>query len=161
MKFNICSASDSYKFQHWNMYPKDTEKIYSYFESRKGAKFDKTIFFGLQYFLKEYFSGKVVTAEKIATAKKRINAHLGPDAFNEAGWQYILDKYDGKLPVLIKALPEGTAVPVSNAIMTVENTDPKCAWLTNYLETVLSEIWAPCTVASQSYAVKSLLTEDL
>jgi nicotinamide phosphoribosyltransferase len=161
MNFNICSASDSYKFQHWNMYPKDTEVIYSYLESRVGAKFDKTIFFGLQYFLKNYFTGKVVTAEKIAQAKKRIDGHLGPNAFNEAGWQYILDKYDGRLPLLIKALPEGTAVPTNNALMTIENTDPNVPWLTNYLETVLSQIWAPSTVATLSYAIRGLLVEYL
>ena len=34
----------------------------------------------------------------------------------------------------IKAVPEGTLVPTRNVLFTVENTDPRCYWLTNYLE---------------------------
>jgi len=48
MKHNICTLTDSYKISHYDMYPKDTEVVYSYFESRKGAKYNKTLFFGLQ-----------------------------------------------------------------------------------------------------------------
>ncbi len=50
-------------------------------------------------------------------------------------------KYDGALPVMIRAVPEGTPVDVSNALMVVECTDPKCYWLVNYLETLLLQIW--------------------
>jgi nicotinamide phosphoribosyltransferase len=143
------------------MYPENTEYNYAYLSARVGAKFAKTVLSGYQYYLINYFAGKVVTAAKIAEAKRRINLHLGPGAFNEAGWQYILDECDGKLPLLIKALPEGTPVNGDNALITVENTDPNCAWLTNYVETILSQVWAPCTVASLSYAVKKKLEEYL
>ena len=34
--------------------------------------------------------------------------------------------------------------------MTVENTDPELPWVTNYVETLLSMIWYPSTVATQS-----------
>jgi nicotinamide phosphoribosyltransferase len=30
-------------------------------------------------------------------------------------------------------VPEGTVVPCHNVLMTIENTDPECFWLTNYL----------------------------
>ena len=46
---NIILATDSYKLTHWRQYPPDTEVVYSYFESRAGAKFPYTVFFGLQY----------------------------------------------------------------------------------------------------------------
>ncbi len=48
MNKNIILATDSYKLIHWKMYPQDTEYVYSYFESRKGATYDETVFFGLQ-----------------------------------------------------------------------------------------------------------------
>jgi nicotinamide phosphoribosyltransferase len=116
--------SDSYKASHYRQYPKGTEKVYSYLESR-GGKFDNTMFYGLQYFIKKYLVGKVVTEEKIQQAKKVWNAHLGDGMFNEEGWRYILEKHNGYLPIRIKAVPEGTPVRISNVLVTVENTDPK------------------------------------
>lgn len=158
MKKNIITMTDSYKLTHWAMYPEGTEKVYSYFESRNGAKFNKTIFFGLQYFLKEYLEGPVVTRDGIEEAAKLCKAHFGSEKyFNRDMWTYILEKYRGYLPISIKAVPEGTPVPVSNVLMTIVNTDDRCAPLTNHLETLLSQIWAPCTVATLSYEVYKLI----
>src|SRR4029078_6865471 len=123
---NICLMSDSYKFSHWKQYPPKTEKVYSYFESRVGAKFDRTVFFGLQYFLEKYLMGRPVTQEKIDYAEGRVNSHMGAGTFNRAGWEHILNKHNGRLPVEIKAVPEGTSVPTDNVLMTIENTDPAC-----------------------------------
>ena len=162
-KFNICTASDSYKFQHWNMLPKNTNKVYSYFESREGAEYESTVFFGLQYLLKEYFTGSVVTRAKIDLAQKRVNAHLGSDkAFNIEGWNYILEKFGGRLPLRIKAVPEGTPVPTGNVMMTVENIGGvPTKWITNYFETILTHIWAPSTVATVSYHAKQMMKKYL
>lgn len=154
MKHNIITLTDSYKVGHYNMYPKDTEIVYSYFESRKGALYNETEFFGLQYISKEYLLGRQVTNEKIKRAKEIIDIHLGPGVFNEDGWKYILNKYDGCLPIKIMAVPEGLPIPTNNVLMTVQNTDPKCWWLTNYLETLLSHVWSSSTVASLSREVK-------
>ena len=68
---------------------------------------------------------QVVTEEKIEQAKEFVLAHMG-DAknFNEEGWRYILEKHGGKLPLTIRAVPEGTIVPNSNVLFTMENTDP-------------------------------------
>lgn len=70
-------------------------------------------------------SPQVVTEEKIAQAKEFVLAHMG-DAknFNEEGWRYILEKHGGKLPLVIRAVPEGTCMPTSNVLFTMENTDP-------------------------------------
>ena len=158
MKNNIITLTDSYKFNHWNQYPQGTEYVYSYFEARTGAKYNKTVFFGLQYFLKEYLEGKVVTREGIEWAARLSKAHFGSDnMFNRGMWEHILNKHDGNLPVIIKAVPEGTAIPINNALMTVINTDPLCAPLTNHLETLLSQVWAGCTTATLSYEVYKLL----
>lgn len=161
MKDNILLMTDSYKFTHWKQYPPKTEKVFSYLESR-GGDFDEVVFFGLQYLLKKYLAGKVVTKEKIDEAEAIVTMHLGNRRlFNRAGWEYILDKYEGRLPVRIKAVPEGTPVPVSNALMTIENTDPNCFWLTNYLETLLVQVWYPCTVATLSRNMKGLIASFL
>lgn len=158
---NILLLTDSYKLSQWKQYPPKTEVVYSYFESR-GGKFPKTMFFGLQYFLKEYLEGVVVTKEMIDEAEEFTKTHIGrDDCFNRKGWEYILEKYDGKLPVSIKAVPEGTLVNNHNVLMTIENTDPKCWWLTNYLETLLVQVWYPSTVATQSYYMKEIILRYL
>ena len=153
---NICLLTDSYKITHHYFYPKGTQKIYSYLESRVGAEFNKTIFYGLQYIIKKYLEGKIVTQEKIDEADRLMQAHLGQDIFNREGWQFILDEYDGRLPIEINAVPEGTPVDVGNVLMTVENTDDECYWLPNYLESLLLQVWFPSTVATLSAEVKKL-----
>lgn len=153
---NICLLTDSYKVTHHYFYPKGTEKIYSYLESRVGAEFNKTIFYGLQYILKKYLEGQVVTQERIDEADKLISSHIGPGFFNKSGWQYILDEHDGYLPIEIKAVKEGTPVDVSNVLMTVENTDKESFWLVNYLESLLLQVWYPSTVATLSAEIRKL-----
>ena len=153
---NICLLTDSYKVTHHYFYPEGTEKIYSYLESRVGAEFNKTIFYGLQYIIKKYLEGQIVTEDKIDEADKLMTAHLGEGIFNRAGWEYILDKHNGKLPIEIKAVPEGTPVDVSNVLMTVENTDKRSYWLPNYLESLLLQVWYPSTVATLSAEVRKL-----
>lgn len=161
MRKNIITKTDSYKLSHAVQYPKGTENVYSYFESRVGAKYDETVFFGLQYFLKEYLAGEVATMEKLEQAKKLADDHVGPGIFNYEGWKYIIEKHGGKLPVRIKAVPEGTPVTVSNVLMTVEVTDPKCFWLTNYLETLLVQVWYGSTVSTQSREMKKTILKYL
>ena len=153
---NIILCSDSYKYSHWKQYPEDTSTVYSYFESRNGALYNKTTFFGLQYLLKKHLVGQVVTKDKILQAKAIMDSHV-PGQFNIEGWEYIYNTYQGRLPVRIKAVPEGRAVDTSNVLMTIENLDPKCFWLTNYLETILTHVWYPSTVASTSLYVKEML----
>ncbi len=161
MHNNILLLTDSYKLSHYKQYPPNTSQIYSYFESR-GGKFDHITFFGLQYLLKNYLAGTVITQQKIDQAAKLYTAHFGTDTlFNRAGWQYILDKHQGRLPVRIKAVAEGTVVPAHQVMMTVENTDPACYWLTNFLETLLVQLWYPCTVATISREVRSLILHYL
>lgn len=152
--------TDSYKASHYKQYPKGTTNVYSYLESR-GGKFNKTLFFGLQYILKQYLTGQVVTREKIEEADEFFTAHMGPGTFYREGWEHILNEHGGKLPIRIKAVPEGTAVDYKNVLMTIENTDDKCFWLTNYLETLLVQVWYPITVATQSYFCKRIINDYL
>jgi nicotinamide phosphoribosyltransferase len=160
MSNNICTMSDSYKGTHWPQYPKGTSKVYSYLESR-GGKFNNTLFYGLQILMKKHLVGQVVTERKIQSAKKLWDAHVGPGIFNESGWRHILEKHNGYLPLKIKAVPEGTVVPTSNVLVTVENTDPEVPWLTNYIETLLLQVWYPITVGTLSREIKKVLIKYL
>lgn len=160
---NIVTATDSYKVSHHLQYPEGTEALYSFFESRGGV-FPAVTFFGLQYVLKRYLVGEVVTKEKIARARRLFAAHFGGTSFfNEMAWNHIVEEYGGKLPIRIKAVPEGTTVSTRNVLMTVENSvdDPQLPWLTNYVETILSQVWYPSTVATQSRMMRKLVAEYL
>ncbi len=154
--FNIILATDGYKVTHWKQYPPGTEIVYSYLESR-GGKFPSTIFFGLQYYLKRYLEGVVITQAKIDEADEKLGPYIGPEHYNRAGWEHILKEHGGRLPVRIRAVPEGADITVKNVLMTIENTDPNCFWLTNFLETMLVKVWYSITVATQSnYARRKL-----
>jgi len=159
-RMNTLFLADSYKISHHLQYPPGTSTIFSYFESR-GGKWDKTVFFGLQYILKKYLCGVVVTKEMIDEAEDLFQQHFGSNIFNRSGWEYILEKHGGKLPVRVRAVPEGTVVNTRNVLFTVENTDKEVAWLTNYLETLLVEAWYPITVATNSWACKQLMIKYL
>ncbi len=155
---NLILATDSYKLSHHVQYPRGTESVYSYFEARVGARFDSTVFVGLQHLIKEYLAGVVVDQDDIEEAAELAALHFGtPEIFHRAGWEHIVREHGGRLPVRIRAVAEGTPVPVSNVLMTVENTDPAAFWLTNFLETLLTHVWYPSTVSSLSRAVKQVL----
>ncbi len=76
--------------------------------------------------------------------------------------EHILNKHGGYLPLHIKTVPEGTVVPISNAVGTIENTDPKTAWLSSYVETpFLRATWYGTTVATISWEIKQLILSYL
>lgn len=150
--------TDSYKVGMNLMYPQGTTGVYSYIESR-GGRYDQTVFFGLQAFIKEYLLDPITQAD-IDIAEEIITAHGEP--FNREGWEYILHEHAGYLPVVIKSVPEGSVVPTKNVLVTIENTDPKCFWLTTYLETaLLRAVWYPTTVATQSWTIKQVIKHYL
>lgn len=157
MNNNLLLDTDSYKASHYLQYPANTTRVFSYIESR-GGKYGQTVFFGLQYMLKEYLS-KPITKEMVEEADAFFKVHGEP--FNKEGFMYIVEKHNGYLPLRIKAVKEGTVVPTSNVLMTVENTDPECFWLTSYMETALLRVWYPITVATQSWHCKQIIKEFL
>jgi len=160
MKRNILLQCDSYKMSHWVQYPPGSDGYFGYIEARGSTNgTEKTLFFGLQMFIKEYLLTPF-TQEDIYEAVGFAKAHGEP--FNREGWQYILDAYKGYIPVVIKAAPEGSLIPLSNALVTVECTDPKCFWVGSYIETMLHRaVWYPTTVATNSYECKQVIKKYL
>jgi nicotinamide phosphoribosyltransferase len=155
---NLILKTDSYKASHYKQYPPDSTKVYSYIESR-GGEFAETVFFGLQMFLKKYFI-EPFTFFDIHQAEDFFKGHGLP--FNKDGWAHILMEHDGFLPILIKAVPEGSVIPTGNILCSIENTDPECFWLTSYLEMMLLRaIWYPTTVATISRKAKEIIYKYL
>jgi nicotinamide phosphoribosyltransferase len=152
MENNRVIDTDSYKASHWLQYPPNTTLVHSYLESRGSERdYAATVFFGLQFILKRYFA-QPITREEIEEAGEFIEPHGEP--FNRAGWLRLLEKHGGRLPLRIRAVPEGSVVPVKNVLMTIENTDAEFYWLTSWFETQLLRIWYPVTVATQSFYIK-------
>lgn len=154
---NLLLNTDSYKASHWLQYPPGTDATFFYVESR-GGLYDRTVFFGLQAILKDYLA-KPITHADVDTARDLFAAHGVP--FNEDGWRYIVDHHAGLMPIRIRAVPEGTVVPVHNALMTIESTDPNAFWVPSYLETMLLRIWYPVTVATISWHAKQTIRQFL
>ncbi len=155
---NLILNTDSYKASHYLQYPEKTETIFSYIESRGGI-FPETVFFGLQILLKEYLVHPI-TLEMIEEAAEFWEQHGEP--FHQDGWLSLLQKYNGYLPIRIRAVPEGSVIPTQNVLVTIENTDPEFYWLPQYLETLLLRgVWYPTTVASQSYVIKKIIYDYL
>lgn len=161
MKINPTTCLDFYKTDHALQYPKGTEVVYSNFTARSAThaamsdKWDgKIVFFGLQGFIQwflidlwntEFFSKP--KDQVVAKYKRRMDAALGQDAVNVERIAALHDL--GFLPLQIKALPEGSRVNLRVPLFTVVNTIAEFFWLTNYIETAISdEIWKPITIAT-------------
>jgi nicotinamide phosphoribosyltransferase len=155
---NIVINTDAYKTSQFVQYPPGTKYVSSYIESR-GGRYDKMVFFGAQMLIKNYLTQKV-TKKLVDRAERKCKKAGIP--FNREGWDYIVDKLDGKLPVEIRAVKEGTIIESKNVMLQIINTDEKCFWLTSYLETMLLRgIWYPTTVATQSWSIKQDILKGL
>jgi len=144
---SIILDADSYKMSHFAMYPENTNAMFSYIEARTTG--DTIIPFGLQMWIKKNLLTPITLAN-INEAEDICKLHGVP--FNRAGWEYILDKYNGFLPIKIRGIPEGTPTPSQTPLFTVECTDPEVWWLASSIETSLQRgVWYPTTIASNDY----------
>jgi nicotinamide phosphoribosyltransferase len=162
---NPLLLTDGYKVDHRRQYPTGTSLVYSNWTPRKSRIEDiqEVVFFGLQFFIKKYiledFENHFFKQPKDKVIKeynRRINNYLGE---NQVGSKHIEDLHDlGYIPMVFKALPEGSAVPVRVPMFTMYNTKPEFFWLTNYFETLLSAvIWMPCTSATIAKQYRKVL----
>lgn len=162
MQSNICNNTDAYKLTQHLMYRKDLNGISSYAENRKGAIFPDAIFFSLQMILIDNLEGQVVTEKKILDAQKRSERRFGTARyFNKDMWYHILHKHDGRLPLEIKAVPEGSRVPISNVLYSIDATDEKCVPLVQHVETLLMRFWYGQQVATDIFYIRQYLRRML
>jgi nicotinamide phosphoribosyltransferase len=167
MKTSPILLKDGYKVGHKFQYPEGTTLVYSNLTPRKSRVegSDHIVFFGLQYFIKEYLMRqfddnffKMPKDEALRMYRRRIDNYLGKDSIP---FDHIADLHDlGYLPLEIKALPEGALVPMKVPIFTIKNTKPAFFWLTNMLETLTSTIlWKPCTSATTAFHYLKTFTQ--
>lgn len=159
-------ATDGYKVGHHKMYPKGTTLVYSNFTPRsnkhapKGC--DKVVSFGQQMVVRQivdlfneefFWKNKQEVCQEV---KREYELYLGQE-YDVSHIERLWDRQS--LPVIIKSLPEGTLVPMGIPVLTIRNTDPDFYWITNFLETLISNLlWKPMTSATIAFQYKKLLT---
>jgi len=156
---------DFYKISHRLMYPEGMEICYSTWTPRASRMKDvnEVVVFGNQAFVKEYlveffnknFFG--IPKEKMASDYRRIIKNtLGVANPDSSHLEALHDL--GYLPLLVKAIPEGTKIPLRTPALTIQNTDKRFFWLTNYIETLIScELWGAYTAATIAYEYRKIL----
>lgn len=148
--------TDSYKYSHYLLYPDEMTSMMSYIEAR-GGEFNECTLFSMQYHMHKYLSKPITEADVF---KEELYATAHGEPFNKDGWLRIVREHNGIPPVRIRAIPEGLVVPIKNAIMTIEYRK-KDAWIVNWLETALSRVWGPSTVAMISREQKKVIKHYL
>jgi nicotinamide phosphoribosyltransferase len=152
---------DFYKVGHPAQYPKDTTLVYSNFTPRGTRRTSSrgVIAFGFQYLVREYFIDQFrenffdrPKDEVLKAYKRRVDNALGPGT----DITHIADLHElGYLPLVVKALAEGTLVPYRVPVLTIRNTKPEFFWLTNMVETLLSLVlWKPMTSATTAFYMR-------
>jgi nicotinamide phosphoribosyltransferase len=165
-------ALDSYKVGHKPQYPDGTELVYSNFTPRSAVHanmpegFDgKVVNFGLQGMIMDFFIGtwnrEFFQRDRdtvVAEYQRRMDTFLGKGAVD---CSHIGELHDlGYLPLRIKAIPEGERVNIKVPLFTVVNTLPQFFWLTNYVETIMSnEGWKSITIATIAYEYRRILNK--
>lgn len=166
MNLNPLNYIDAYKYGHREQYPPNTRRVFSNYTPRASRLpgVSSMVFFSLQYFVQEYLIRQfhVNFFQKrrdivLKEYKRRRDGMLG-----EGDWpHYIGELHElGYLPLCIKALPEGSLVPIKVPALIMYNTDERFGWLTNYFETILSTtIWMGCNSATIAREYRKLLQE--
>lgn len=154
---NFITDVDSYKGSHHLLYRRDLNGMMAYIESR-GGRYGKTVWAGLQGILLDCFCTPITKA-MVEEAKALFEGHGVP--FPYEGWMRIVEVHGGRMPLIIRAVPEGKIIPVSNVLATIEVTDPELLWLLTWVETKLMRVWYPTTVATKSYYCKRVIWETL
>jgi len=169
MKINPLFATDFYKVGHIKQYPNGTEVVYSNFTPRSNSYAPKSevadgkiVVFGVQGFIQQFLINTwnenffSLPKEEVVT---RYKTFIDKALCDDVDVSHIEALHDlGYLPLCIKALPEGSVVNPKIPVVTVVNTLPEFFWLSNYIETVLSnELWKPMTVASIARQYRMLL----
>lgn len=156
--------SDTYKQCHDRMYPVGLTKLVSYWVPRKSMleAQDKMVFFGLQAFIKEYLIDYFNENFFSLTEDEVLELYTDSMDIQIGRENYDLDKiiklYSfGYLPLEIRALPEGTLVPMGVPCIEITNTHDDFAWLVQWIECILQvELWKPCCHATIGYMYRQI-----
>lgn len=161
MKINPIFLKDFYKVGHFAQYPKGTSLIFNNFTPRKSRMdgVNHSVFFGLQYFIKEYLQNKFKDFFSHPVNPYNYIEFMKETLGENENHYHIHELYQlGYLPIAIYALPELSVVPNGVPAMVMYNTHPDFYWLPNMLETLLScTLWGACTSATIAREYRLLL----
>lgn len=151
--YNPILDTDSYKPSHYRQLPKNSQYVSEYVESR--SEDVDIVFFGLKQQLHKWEQNPITEA-MIREANDYLVPHGVP--FNKEGWEYIVDVHEGRLPLAIEAVPEGTVVRGQNVVAQLINTDERLPWLPGYVEPpMLRSCWYPSSVATLSRECRKVI----
>jgi nicotinamide phosphoribosyltransferase len=158
LKISLICRIDSYKFSHPFAYPDGIKGMTSYGEAR--VKPDVVIIpFGMQLLLKRYLTQRITMAD-IDAAETFSEAHFGRKLFARKQWEKVVHVYDGFLPLIIRAVPEGTPIRGGQPIYTVTVLDEDLFWMSAGFETMIQRgIWYPTTIATNDYDIKGKIKQ--
>jgi nicotinamide phosphoribosyltransferase len=153
LPYNSLIDEDSYKVPQWMFYRPGLRRVYSFLESR-GGEHSELMLAGLQPLL--YKLGQPVQDWEIEEAGEFFAKHFGfTSYFNRQMWDEIVNKHDRKLPLEIRAVPEGLMLPKKTPLVTVENTSDACASLVGFKETMLMrDVWPASSIATRIFRMK-------
>lgn len=159
-KINPAIMSDSYKVSHFLMYP-DAKQMSAYGGFRKAypeMEDNRFVFYGIRYIIENYVSVKW-TEEDAEIAEHFYNTYNV--AHTQHPWpRHLFLKFirenDGYFPVTIQALPEGSVAYIGTPVYQMTATD-EYAPLVTFLETIMTMLWYPSTVATLSRMTKDLI----
>lgn len=168
---------DFYKTSHKPCYPKGMTHLFS-MQSCRSDKYSRVkgvnVIHGIQAMVKEFlidhFNDNFFNRPKWAVVKEyqRLIYHtvINPfdksiDKSEDVDASHIAALHDlGYLPIKLKAVKEGTILPVKTPFLTIENTHEDFFWLTNYLETLIStQVWGAITSATTAYEYNRIAKE--
>lgn len=157
LKISLILRTDSYKFAHPFAYPDiNIEAMTSYGVAR--VKRSQVIVpFGMQLFVKKYLT-ETITMDDVNAAESFAMAHFGRPLFDRKSWEKVVNVYNGKLPLVIRAVPEGMKIAGGLPMYTVSVFDRDLFWMSAAFETMIQRgNWYPTTIATKDYEVKQKL----
>ena len=179
--------TDTYKSAHLLMYEKAMEmRAYGSFrQSYEKTKDNRIVFYGIKYYIRNFIL-RVMDKSDIDASRKFLGAHLltpivnkslapknsalreGVPYFNEGGTdasgvesENYLDlfvKNGYRFPVKIEAMPEGSVIRPHIPAFII-SASGEYSRLCTFLETILTMVWYPSTVATLSRRIKTLISD--
>lgn len=159
LSISLIARMDSYKYSHPFAYPDgvDDRPRITGMSSYGSARIDKretTVPLGMQLFGKRYLTQRITQAN-VDAAEAFTEAHFGRKLFARADWEKVVNVYNGALPLIIRATPEGLPIPGGLPMYNVTCLDDDLWWMSAGFETMIQRaIWYPTTIATMDFEIK-------
>ncbi|KAJ3329160.1 hypothetical protein HDU76_008502 [Blyttiomyces sp. JEL0837] len=162
--------TDSYKTTHAAIYP-EAQKMVAYGEFRrsfeKDPKDSRIVLYGIRYVIENHIAVQW-TENHVKDAELFFSTHYAalnpndPEArkfpFPKDLFLEFIKEYNGYFPVKIESLPEGSVIYPHTPAYQITAVG-KYSRLVTYLETLLTMLWYPSTVATLSRRCKDIIEE--